>query len=77
MKLLTGKKEATNPLYLQMACHELSVFGVFEDLGGKLKSLPQKLPQLLNSVLIRLESDHGDQMVATAMTLLTCTRQGQ
>ena len=53
------------------------MFGVFEKVGAKLKSLPQNLTQLLQSVLARLESDHGEQMVATAMTLLACARQGQ
>lgn len=31
MKLLLGKKEANVPLYLQLACEELRLFGVFEE----------------------------------------------
>ena len=30
MKLLINKKDAANPLFLKLACHELGVFGVFE-----------------------------------------------
>ena len=31
MKLLVSKKEAGSPLYLTLACEELRVFGVFEE----------------------------------------------
>ena len=77
MKLLTAKKQAVIPQYLQVACEELRVFGVFEELTAHLKSLPENLPQLLQAILTRLETDHGQQLVATAMTLLASSRQGQ
>ena len=77
MKLLVGKKQAGNPMYLSVACEELRVFGVFEQMGNKLKSLPHTLPQLLGEVLARLEEDHGESLVAAALCLLACSRNGE
>ncbi len=42
----------------------------------KLKSLPHTLHQLLQDILTRLEEDHGKDVVATAMSLLICSRNG-
>ncbi|XP_013380843.2 telomerase protein component 1-like [Lingula anatina] len=76
MKLLTSKREANNPLFLNLACEELRVFGVYEKITEKLKSLPHTVPLLLQEVLARLEQDHGQLLVSTALTLLVCARKG-
>ena len=39
-------------------------------------SLPHTVPQLLQEILSRLESDHGVQLVSTALSLLVCSRHG-
>ncbi|KAK3095524.1 hypothetical protein FSP39_015646 [Pinctada imbricata] len=76
MKLLLSKREAVNPLFLQLACEELRVFGVFEKVGEKLKSMPHTTPLLLQEVLTRLESDLGYDTVSMAMSLLASVRDG-
>ena len=43
----------------------------------RLKSIPHTIPQLLQEVLGRLEEDHGKNNIATALGLLTCTRNGK
>ena len=40
MQILTNLKGASSPLWLALACEELRVFGVFEQLTEKIKSLP-------------------------------------
>lgn len=76
MKLLLSKREGANPLYLKLACEELRVFGVFERISTKLKSLPHTTPALLQDVLSRLESDIGQELVSMAISLLVCSRSG-
>ncbi|XP_074640264.1 telomerase protein component 1-like isoform X2 [Tubulanus polymorphus] len=76
MKALTSKKDGNHPLYLSLACEELRVFGVFEKIGEKLKSMPQTVHSLLQDILARLESDHGKVLIATALSLLACVRDG-
>lgn len=44
---------------------------------SKLKSLPQTVPLMLQEVLGRLESDLGQEVVALAMSLLVCSRDGK
>ncbi|KAH9524948.1 hypothetical protein Btru_028330 [Bulinus truncatus] len=76
MKLLMLKKDAHNPLYLKLACEELRIFGVFEKISDKLKSLPQTTAQMLQEILCRLEQDHGKELVCSALSLLACARDG-
>ncbi|XP_055874450.1 telomerase protein component 1-like isoform X1 [Biomphalaria glabrata] len=76
MKLLMLKKDAHNPLYLKLACEELRVFGVFERISDKLKSLPQTTAQMLQEILSRLEQDHGKELVSVSLSLLACVRDG-
>ncbi|XP_059178831.1 telomerase protein component 1-like [Physella acuta] len=76
MKFLMLKKDAHNPLYLKLACEELRVYGVFEKITDKLKSLPHTTSQMLQEVLVRLEEDHGKNLVSTALCLLACVREG-
>ncbi|KAL5020949.1 hypothetical protein ScPMuIL_000104 [Solemya velum] len=74
LKLLVSKKEASNPLFLKLACEELRVFGVFEKISGKLKSMSHTVAALLQEILSRLEEDIGKETVCTAMALLVCAR---
>lgn len=76
MKLLLTKKEATNPLFLHLACEELRVFGVFEEVTGFLKKLPSTVSNMLQEILQRLESEHSTEILSTAMILLTQVRSG-
>ena len=39
MRLLLGKTKSDNPLYLIVACEEMRVFGVFERVTEKIKTL--------------------------------------
>ncbi|KAL4232139.1 hypothetical protein ACF0H5_009714 [Mactra antiquata] len=76
MKILVSKKEANVPLYLSLACEELRVYGLFDRMTAKLKSLPHTVPHLLQEVMSRIESDLGVNVVSTALTLLVCVRDG-
>ena len=40
---LISKSGSCNPLWLTLACEELRVFGSFENLLGKIESLPDDL----------------------------------
>ena len=77
MKLLVSKKQAANPMYLALACEELRVFGVFEKMTAKLKSIPHTMTQLLGEILERLEADHGREVLSAALSLLVCSRNGR
>ncbi len=76
MKLLLTKKEANNPLYLHLACEELRVFGIFEEVTTFLKKMPPSISNLLQEILDRLETEHTHDIVATAMSLLSLVRNG-
>ncbi|XP_065187507.1 telomerase protein component 1-like [Sycon ciliatum] len=76
MKLLVTKKESTSPFYLNLACAELRVFGIFEKVNQYIKDMPSSIPQLLQGVLQRLESDHGETAMRHMMLLLASTRDG-
>lgn len=76
MELLLKKKESHKPLFLITACEELRVFGVFEKVSDKIVSMPETVPGLLEEVLIRLEGDHGLELVRNALCLLECSRGG-
>lgn len=76
MRLLTYKMEATSPFYLKLACEELRVFGVFEKLTDKLKSLPRTISNLLQEVFERLEQELGKDVVHVSLSLLSCAKNG-
>ena len=77
MKLLVSKREANLPLFLSLACEELRVFGVFEQVSERLKTMAHTVSHLLQEVLQRLEGDHDKDLVATALVLLVCARDGK
>ncbi len=76
MKILMSKREAGNPLYLHLACEELRMFGVFEGVTGFLKKMPATTATLLQEVLNRLESDHGIELLSSALAILCIVRHG-
>ncbi|XP_071492969.1 telomerase protein component 1-like [Diadema antillarum] len=76
MKLLVSKKEANLPLFLKLACEELRVFGVFEEVSIRLKAMSHTISTLLQEVLKRLEDDHGVDIITTALALLVSSRDG-
>ncbi|XP_050397784.2 telomerase protein component 1 [Patella vulgata] len=76
LKLLVSKKEAPNPLFLKLACDELRVYGLFDKMSQKLKSLPHTIPALLQEILLRLETDHGCDLISTTLCLLVSVRNG-
>ena len=76
MKLLLTKKEAVNPLYLHLACEELRVFGVFEEVTAYLKKMPTNIASLLQEILQRLESEHALEILSTSLNFLTLVRNG-
>jgi len=76
MGLLLGKGEAHNPLYLAVACEELRMFGEFERLTERIADLPDTLSALFEQVLERLEHDHGQELVHSALSLLACSHHG-
>jgi telomerase protein component 1 len=55
----------------------LFIICIFLQITQKLKSLPHTTPILLQEVLSRLESDLGQDLVSTAISLLVCSRNGQ
>ena len=76
MKLLLTKKEATNPLYLHLACEELRFLGVFEEVTSYLKKIPNTVTSLLQEILQRLEHELTADILSTALLLLTLVRNG-
>jgi len=76
MKLLVSKREANLPIFLKFACEEIRFFGLYERLSEHLRKLPQTVPLLLQSIAVRLESDHGKELVSWALLILYLSRQG-
>lgn len=76
MRLLTYKTEAISPFFLELACEELRVFGVFEKVTEKLKSLPATIPSLLEKVFDRLEQEFGKDVIQVSLSLISCAING-
>eukprot|EP01105_Mastigella_eilhardi_P008303 TRINITY_DN2021_c4_g2_i1.p1 TRINITY_DN2021_c4_g2~~TRINITY_DN2021_c4_g2_i1.p1 ORF type:complete len:1404 (-),score=366.79 TRINITY_DN2021_c4_g2_i1:51-4172(-) len=76
MGLLISKQDACKPLYLIVACEELRVFGVFEELTNKIRAMANSIPALFQDVLARLEQDHGHDLVMHALCLIKASRGG-
>ena len=76
MKLLLSKKDAVSPLYLHLACEELRVFGVFEEVSSKLHQMSPTISGLLQEILHRLEMEHGQELVCTALSFLAIAQNG-
>eukprot|EP01087_Luapelamoeba_hula_P019113 TRINITY_DN6286_c0_g1_i1.p1 TRINITY_DN6286_c0_g1~~TRINITY_DN6286_c0_g1_i1.p1 ORF type:complete len:2354 (+),score=344.36 TRINITY_DN6286_c0_g1_i1:69-7130(+) len=76
MQQLMRKRDASNALYLIVACEELRVFGSFERIKSKIAELPDTVPTLFDSVISRLENEHGKGLVKKAMSYLERARHG-
>jgi len=76
MRVLIKKGECSSPLYITVACEELRVFGVYERIADRIKSMGDKLPKLFDEVLARLEVDHTKQLIQKACSYLFCSRGG-
>jgi len=76
MRELLKKADAGNPLYLTIACEELRVFGLYEQVTEKIKRMAPQIPRLLEEVLKRLEVDHGQETISNICSLLVTSRGG-
>ena len=76
MRVLLKKADAVSPLYLILACEELRMFGVFEQLSDRIKALSAVLSRLMEEILHRLEIDHGRTLVSTALGCIASARGG-
>eukprot|EP01125_Pyxidicula_operculata_P019184 TRINITY_DN693_c0_g1_i1.p1 TRINITY_DN693_c0_g1~~TRINITY_DN693_c0_g1_i1.p1 ORF type:complete len:2289 (+),score=635.01 TRINITY_DN693_c0_g1_i1:128-6994(+) len=76
MRVLLKKADAGSPLYLTVACEELRVFGVYEKVSDKIKTLGEKMPKLFDEVLQRLEITHGKELVQDVCALIYTSRYG-
>ena len=65
-----------SPLYLRVALEELKLFGKYEELTTRIKTLADSIPGLFDQVLARLEEDHGRWLVSETFGLLQCSRYG-
>lgn len=76
MSRLLEKEEATNPLYLSIACEELRTFAIFEEIDSLISGLAPDVPGLFEQVLEKLEKDHGQKLVKDALCYLETSNQG-
>ncbi len=60
MDQLLSKTDSSIPLYLFSACEELRVFGIHEKVLSHIKSLPDRLDNLLAFVFNRMNQDYGN-----------------
>ena len=70
------KVNAGNPLYILVALEELRVFPVYEEVGKRVASLPDTVPELFDQVLERVEGDFSRPLVQDFMSFIACGRQG-
>jgi len=76
MRELLKKADSGNPLYLMVACEELRVFGLYEQVNERIKRMSPQIPRLLEEVLKRLETDHGAEIIQNICSLLVASRGG-
>jgi len=76
MRILLRKTDCGKPIYVQVACEELRVFGVYEQVAEKIASLGATTSKLFESVLQRLELDHTTATVETFFVALLASRDG-
>jgi hypothetical protein len=77
MRALLRKSDGSKPLYLVLACEELRVFGVFERVTEKIKTMSPTIPKLLDEILARLEAEHGKYAPVCDQRRIACSsRQG-
>jgi WD40 repeat protein len=70
------RPDAGLPLYLLVTLEELSLFGSYEALDGRIDSLPPTVAELFDQVMERLERDHGRDMTASICRWIAVSRSG-
>ena len=70
MRSLLRKPDAGNPLWLEMACEELRLFGEFEKVNDRIRSLGNSTLLLADQVIQRLERDFGVPCVNGLLSIL-------
>ncbi|XP_070567851.1 TPR repeat-containing protein DDB_G0287407-like [Ptychodera flava] len=76
LALLTKSEGAQNALWLTLSCEELRVFGIFEKVTDRIKSLPEDLDGLLAEILDRLVKEDDTGCVEKTLCLLYCSQNG-
>lgn len=76
MQALLQKRESVRPLFLAVACEELRVYPVFEQIQRRIHQLPHTIQALFDQVLQRLEEDHDRGLVTEVLSLLECSMYG-
>ncbi|CAH1246787.1 TEP1 [Branchiostoma lanceolatum] len=76
LDLLTSSDGSSNPLWLAVACEELRVFGVFEQVTAKIQSLPPYLEGLLSMVITRVIQEDETRCAEKMLCLLECSQSG-
>jgi tetratricopeptide (TPR) repeat protein len=76
LKILLSKADSNKPLYLKVACEELRVFPIFEQITTRIKDLPETIPELFMQMLERLEADHDPKLVKDALCLIENSMYG-
>lgn len=71
---MIGKRDSNLPLYLRMACDELRLYSTFDTLDSDLKSLPDRLPDLVAHIVARASLVCGENLVKTALACILCSR---
>lgn len=64
------------PLYLRIALEELRLFGDYAGLSDRIRSLGTDVPEMLEQLLERLETEHGKELVEKTFALINCSRYG-
>ncbi|KAH3766484.1 telomerase protein component 1 [Pelomyxa schiedti] len=70
MALLCEKADASNPLYLELACEELRVFGIFEEVTNFIQHLEPTLQQLIHQIIGRIRNENGAETVNNFLSIL-------
>ena len=76
MEAFVSRNEACNPLWLSLSCEELRIFGQFERLSDKIRTLPDDLQELVFTVLQRLISEDKTGLIKDTIYFLVCSTSG-
>lgn len=73
---LVRREDAGLPLYLRVACEELRVFPIFEQVSARVAALPEGLEALFRDVLRRIEADAEPVLARRALAAILRGRGG-
>ena len=76
MRQLISKNESFSPLWLSLACEELRIFGIFEQLNDRITSLPGQLEELVFNVVQRLIDEDETDLIKDIICHLVCSTSG-